>query len=106
KGHYIGRQAILHAKDAVCRRFSCLTLDDPSAIVMGKEPILADGRVVGYVTSAGFGYSVGRSLAYGYLPTEIAIPGAQVVVDYFGEECPATVTAEPLFDPERSRLTV
>ena len=35
---------------------------------MGKEPIRPDGRVVGYVTSAAYGYSIGRGIAYGYLP--------------------------------------
>ena len=37
-----------------------MTLDDPSAVVMGKEPIRYDGRVVCYATTAGYGYSVGR----------------------------------------------
>jgi glycine cleavage system aminomethyltransferase T/glycine/D-amino acid oxidase-like deaminating enzyme len=106
KGEFVGREALLRAKDNVCRRLSCLTLDDPSVVVMGKEPILAGGNVVGYVTSAGFGYSAGKSIAYGYLPAELAVPGTQVAVEYFGEACPATVAAEPLFDPERRRLTV
>ncbi|HEY7032297.1 MAG TPA: FAD-dependent oxidoreductase [Thermomicrobiales bacterium] len=106
KGDFVGRGAILAAKAEVRRRLSCLTFDDPSVIVMGKEPILADGRVVGYVTSAGFGYSVGQSIAYGYLPLELATPGAKVAIESFGDAYPATVAAEPLFDPRRLRLTV
>lgn len=105
KGDFIGREAVLRAGGEVCRRLSCLTLDDRSVIVMGKEPILASGRAVGYVTSAGFGYSVGQSIAYGYLPAELAMPGTRVSVEYFAEPQPATVTAEPLFDPTRQRLT-
>jgi glycine cleavage system aminomethyltransferase T/glycine/D-amino acid oxidase-like deaminating enzyme len=106
KGDFVGREALLQAKDHVCRRLSCLALDDPSVVVMGKEPILAGGRVVGYVTSAGFGYSVGKSIAYGYLPAELAASGTTLAVEYFGEAQPATVAAEPLFDPDRRRLTV
>ncbi len=106
KGDFVGRAAVLRAKELVCRRLSCLTLDNPSVVVMGKEPILAGGDVVGYVTSAGFGYAVGKSIAYGYLPAELAIPGTTVAVEYFGDAYPATVAAEPLFDPDRQRLTV
>jgi glycine cleavage system aminomethyltransferase T len=106
KGDFLGREALLRAKEQVCRRLSCLTLDDPSVVVMGKEPILSGGKVVGYVTSAAYGYSVGKSIAYGYLPAELAEPGTKVAVEYFGEAYPATVAAEPLFDPDRRRLTV
>ena len=66
--------------------------------------MLVDGRAVGYVTSAAFGYTVGRSIAYGWLPAELAAPGRTVEIESFGERLPATVAAEPLFDPEMSRL--
>ena len=39
---------------------------------MGKEPIWHDGRVVSYVTSAAYGYSIGQGIVYGYLPTALA----------------------------------
>jgi glycine cleavage system aminomethyltransferase T len=72
--------------------------------VLGKEPIFAGERVLGYVTSANYGYTVNRSLAYGYLPPEAAQAGTRVEVYYFGHRFPATVTPEPLFDPENVRL--
>ena len=71
---------------------------------MGREPIRADGAAVGYVTSAAFGYTVGRSIAYGWLPADVARPGTPVEIDSFGERLPATVVADPLFDPEMARL--
>ena len=73
---------------------------------MGKEPIFAAGgdQVLGYVTSANYGYSVQRSLAYGYLPVEYAGEGTKVEVYFFGDRYPATVNQEPLFDPENARL--
>ena len=43
-------------------------IDPRQVVVMGKEPVVVGDAVVGYVTSAGFGYSVGESLAYAYLP--------------------------------------
>lgn len=86
------------------RRLSCLCLNDPGVVVMGKEPVLADGAVVGYVTSAGYGYSAGESLAYAWLPAELAHEGATVAVEYFGRCCPANVVSEPRWDPQGLRL--
>ena len=61
-----------------------MTFDDPSVVVMGKEPIWHDGRVVSYVTSAAYGYSIGQGIVYGYLPTALAAHGTAVEVEYFG----------------------
>ena len=74
--------------------------------MLGKEPIVANGRAVGYVTSADMGYSVGQFIAYGYLPTALANQGQAVEISYFGEPLPATVADDPLFDPGMTRLKV
>jgi glycine cleavage system aminomethyltransferase T len=95
-------QAILERGGA--RRLSCMTLDDPAVVAMGKEPIWADGRVVAYVTSASYGYSIGRGIVYGYLPVDLAIEGTPVEVEYFGDRFAATVATEPLWDPKGERL--
>ena len=79
-------------------------LDDPSHVVMGKEPVLDGTERIGYVTSANFGYTVGKSIAYGYLPVERAGQGSRVEIEYFGRRYPATVSEEPLYDPAMSRL--
>jgi dimethylglycine oxidase len=105
KGEFIGRSAIAGRSEATAtRRLTCLIIDDPAAVVMGKEPVFLDGAPAGYVTSAAFGYSVGASIAYAWLPGDVAIPGRAVEIDYFGVRVPARVAAEPLFDPEMSRL--
>ena len=70
------------------------------------EPILIDGTKAGYVTSANFGYSVGKSIAYGYLPAEQATPGTRVAVRIFDREVEGAVSTEPIFDPTGSRLRV
>ncbi|MEM8604715.1 MAG: aminomethyltransferase family protein [Cyanobacteria bacterium P01_H01_bin.121] len=92
KGDFIGKEALLRRQEYATRKLCFLTLDDPAAIVMGKEPVLAqDGKVLGYVTSAGYGYSLGRTVAYAYLPLSYAAPGTAVTVQYFGEALAATV---------------
>jgi glycine cleavage system aminomethyltransferase T len=84
---------------------SCLVFDDPDIVVMGKEPIFDGARVLGYVTSANYGYTVRRSIAYGYLPVACAQVGTRVEVQFFGRRHAATVTGEPLYDPRNERLS-
>ncbi|HJZ45590.1 MAG TPA: FAD-dependent oxidoreductase [Roseiflexaceae bacterium] len=105
KGDFLGRDALIRAKErGLSRKLCCMVLDDSAHVVLGKEPIWADGQVVGYVSSATYGYSVGKSFAYGYLPIELASAGARVEIEYFGECYGATVAREPLFDPHGARL--
>ena len=100
-----GKSALLAARErGATRKLLPLLLDDPAAVVLGKEPIRADGEVVGYVTSAGYGYTIGRCIAYGYLPVALAAEGTKVEVEYLDERYAATVASEPLFDPKGERL--
>jgi glycine cleavage system aminomethyltransferase T/glycine/D-amino acid oxidase-like deaminating enzyme len=104
KDDFIGREALLRRRKSVGRRLACLTIDDPVQVVMGQEPVFLEGAAVGYVTSAAYGYSIGKGIAYAWLPAEIAQPGQPVQIGYFGERVPATVAEEPLFDPTMTRL--
>ncbi len=66
---------------------------------------MPDGdRCVGYVTSANYGYTVGKSIAYAYLPVDLAKQGTRLHVEYFGRRYGAEVVKEPLFDPAMTRL--
>lgn len=60
-------------------------------MLLGKEPVYVDGRAAGYVTSAGYGYTVGQALANAWLPVEYSRPGTPVEVEYFGERVPGSV---------------
>jgi glycine cleavage system T protein len=104
KGPFIGRDALAAAKRGVARRLRCLVADDPSVVLVGKEPILDGDRAIGYVTSAALGASVGQSILYGYLPVERAEIGTALEVYAEGERHGVTVAAEPLFDPRGERL--
>ncbi|HEV7896249.1 MAG TPA: glycine cleavage T C-terminal barrel domain-containing protein, partial [Planosporangium sp.] len=105
KGDFVGRAAIEGRSEATARRrLTCLTLDDPAAVVMGKEPVFVDGAPAGYVTSASYGYSIGRTVAYAWLPGAVSGPGTEVEIEYFGQRLPATVAAEPLFDAQMERI--
>jgi dimethylglycine oxidase len=104
KDDFVGRKAIAGiSDDTVSRRLSCLTVDDGRSVVLGHEPVYVDGRPAGYVTSAAFGHTVGRPIAYAWLPAAATV-GTRVEIEYFGTRIAATVAAEPLVDPEMTRL--
>ena len=84
-------------------RLACLVLDDPRSVVLGSEPVRIEGNVVGRVTSGGYGYTVGQSIAYAYIPSGCAA-GTPVEVDIFGAWISGKVAVEPLYDPTGSRV--
>jgi glycine cleavage system aminomethyltransferase T len=109
KEAFLGREATVARQGSVRRKLTCLLLDrEPGAstdsIALGKEPVFSGADCVGYVTSAAYGYTIGRSIAYAWLPAELSEPGQTLEVGYFDRRLPATVAAEPLFDPTMARL--
>ncbi|MGA3353587.1 MAG: FAD-dependent oxidoreductase [Acidimicrobiales bacterium] len=100
---FIGRQALASAGPPQ-RRLACLVLDDARMVVLGSEPVRVDGCPVGRVTSGGYGYTVGRSIAYAYLPAAELEPARRVEVGIFGRFVGGEVVAEPLFDPRSERI--
>ena len=89
--NYIGYEAL--QTRPVSKQLATLTVD-AGTVVMGKEPVFRGDEVVGYVSSANFGYTVGQSIALAYLPVEIAEPGTQLAVEYFGQRHPVKVVGE------------
>ncbi|PRY02323.1 GcvT family protein [Allonocardiopsis opalescens] len=107
KGDFVGRAALLErAGREPARRLATLTADDGASLLMGGEPVYAGGagEAVGYVTSASYGYTIGATVAYAWLPAGPAAPGTPVRVRYFDREVAATVAADVLVDPEMARL--
>ncbi len=102
---FIGREALLARKAEAGRpRLACLVLDDPRSVTLGNEPVRVDGAIVGRVTSGGYGYAVERSLAYAYLPPDLARVGLRSEIDVFGEWVGAEVVREPLWDARGERI--
>jgi 4-methylaminobutanoate oxidase (formaldehyde-forming) len=102
---FIGRDALLRAREAgATRRLVCVALSDAAAVTLGSEPVRMGGELAGRVTSGGYGFAVGRSLAYAYLPVAAAEPGTAVEVEVFGDWVAAEVVPEPAWDPSGERI--
>src|SRR5262249_29728853 len=68
-GEFIGRQAVLRARDlGGRRRLLQFKLEDPEPLLFHNEPVLRDGRVVGFLTSGGYGHALGAAIGLGYVP--------------------------------------
>ena len=109
KTGYVGQDGLEGKSDATAKRkLRCLTISSDKAVKtaaqpLAKEPVLHNGKAVGYVTSAAYGYTIGKPIAYAWLPTTIG-ENETVEIEYFGNKIAATVTPEPLFDPAMTRL--
>jgi glycine cleavage system aminomethyltransferase T/glycine/D-amino acid oxidase-like deaminating enzyme len=104
KASFVGKAALEgRTEENSTRRLRCLTVDDGRSLVLGKEPVFYKDLAVGYVTSAAYGYSVRKPIAYSYLPAEVSV-GDSVEIEYFGRRIMATVAQDPLYDPTMSRL--
>ncbi len=103
KGEFTGREALLEVREAgPARRLATFTCAGFAPLV-GGEAILYGGRVVGTTTSAGFGYTLGKTIALGYLPMEIGdAEGFQIEAYGIGYD----VVRGPrcLYDPRNSRM--
>ncbi len=105
KADFIGKAAALKEKtEGPQRTRVCMVVDATDTDVMGDEPIWVDGKVVGWVTSGGFGHFVDQSLAQGYIPTALVRPGLQLDIEILGERRPARLQMEPPFDPQAQRM--
>jgi glycine cleavage system aminomethyltransferase T len=100
KGEFIGRDALGEPR----QKLVCIVLDDPRAVALGSEPVRCGDEIVGRVTSGGFGYAVGASIAFAYVPVEHTAPGTPVALDIFGDWIDGEVRAEPLYDPSGARV--
>ncbi|MDC9721059.1 MAG: glycine cleavage T C-terminal barrel domain-containing protein, partial [Gammaproteobacteria bacterium] len=97
---YIGKAAALaELKQPPKRRLVSFVVDVMDADVVADEPIWKDGTVVGFVTSGGYAHFSEKSVALGFVPTQMIEEGALFEIEILGEMRPATLYTACLFDP-------
>jgi 4-methylaminobutanoate oxidase (formaldehyde-forming) len=110
--HFLGREAIeKQANSRLRKKLACFVCDDPDVVLLGRETILRNAEQVGYLTSGGFGYSVGRPIGLGYvrksdgLDDDFLRAGRYELI-VAQERVPCRITLEPLYDPANARVKV
>jgi 4-methylaminobutanoate oxidase (formaldehyde-forming) len=107
---FLGRRALEKMNGTVpAKRFAGFTVVDPEIVLLGRETILRDGATVGYLTSGGYGYTVGKSIGYGYVRAAdgvsddfLASGNYELVVAM--QRTPARIHLEPLYDPSGEKV--
>jgi 4-methylaminobutanoate oxidase (formaldehyde-forming) len=107
---FIGRRALEKINGTPpAKRFVGFTVDDPGIVLLGRETILRNGEPVGYLTSGGHGYTVGKAIGYGYVRNAGGVDDGflgsgdyELVVAM--ERTPARIHREPLYDPKGERV--
>lgn len=105
-----GREALERQRgEGIRKRFTCFTVDDPATVLHGRETIYRDGEVVGYLTSAGWGYTVERAIGYGYVAGHANVDKAYLEngsyeLEVALERVPCSLHMRPLYDPRMERV--
>jgi 4-methylaminobutanoate oxidase (formaldehyde-forming) len=110
-GGFVGREALLRQRgEGVRRRLAVVILDDPEPLMYHNEPILRDGRIVGRITSAAFGHTIGRSIGLGYVTRDDGpvtgdwLAEARWEIEVALEPRTASVSLRPPYDPTGARI--
>ena len=97
------------ANSLLRKRLGCFICDDPSIVLLGRETILRDGAQVGYLTSGGFGYTIGKPIGLGYIRkpdglNEDYIRAGNYELVVAQERVTCRVALKPLYDPANARV--
>jgi glycine cleavage system T protein len=107
---FLGRRALEAAQGEPRKKaFAGFTVDNPDIVLVGRETILRNGEPVGYLTSGGYGYTLGKNIGYGYVRDTAGLDDAfladgryELVVAM--ERTPAKIHFEPLYDSTGARV--
>ena len=108
KAGFIGRDAVLRKREAgLQRRLVQFRLTDPGPLLYHNEPVMRDGKVVGHLTSGGYGHTLGAAMGMGYVPcageTVADLLASQFEIDVMGQRVKAEASLKPFYDPSGAR---
>lgn len=105
KAGFIGRDAVLRQRNQKPEwQFAGFVVRSVDADPLPSDPILLNGEVVGYVTTAGEAFRIGGRVALGYVRGGLARVGETFAIEVLGTPCEAVVTPIPFYDPANERL--
>ena len=111
---FLGREALAaQRRDGVASRLAGFRVDDPDVVLLGRETIYRDGERVGWLTSGGFGHSLGVGLGLGYVSAPAKEPATprtlregRYELEVATRRVAATIHFRPSFDPDAKRVRV
>lgn len=88
---------------------AAFTVTDSNVVLLGRETILRNGVFAGYLTSGGFGYTIGKPVGYGYVRNDEGVTGdflreGKYELIVANERFAAELHMEPLYDPQNVKV--
>ena len=102
---FVGRAALEEVRNRpLGRRLVSFTVENKGVVLLGRETIYRNGVQVGYLTSGGFGHSVGMPVGLGYVSNKGGVDKAfieqgEYELEVTGALVPAKVHFRPVYDP-------
>ena len=108
KSNFIGRDAVLRKKEiGLNMRMVQFKLTDPKPLLYHNEPIIRDGKIVGFLSSGNYGHHLGGAIGLGYVPcageTAADVLASNYEIDVAGTRVHAEVSIKPMYDPKGTR---
>ena len=85
------------------KRLATFTTDREDVVLLGRETILRNGETVGYLTSGGYGYTIGKPIGLGYVRHPEPETGRYELM-VANEAVAANIGFEPLYDPQNLKV--
>ena len=105
KSKFIGSEALRDKlQSGVDIKIVYLEVDVDNADPRGNEPVYYNDKIVGVVTSGGYGFRVKKSLAFAYVNSDLATEGQEFFISIQGQKRKAKVLHLPAYDPENKKL--
>ncbi len=109
---FIGKEAIARQKETkswMKKRLVQFLLQDPDAMLYHHEPIWQNGKLVGHLSSANYGHTLGGSVGLGYVYSEDIIDkqiiqGSKFEIDVAGVRIPAKASLSAMYDPKAEQM--
>ena len=108
KSNFIGRDAVLRKKEiGLNMRMVQFKLTDPKPLLYHNEPIIRDGKIVGFLSSGNYGHHLGGAIGLGYVPcageTAADVLASNYEIDVAGTRVHAEISIKPMYDPKGTR---
>ena len=110
-GGFIGREAVLaqKARGPLTRRLLQVLVRDPEPLMFHAEVVLRDGREVGYVRAASYGFTLGGAVGLAMIDAREPLDQAWIdrgtwEVEIAGTRYPAVASLRPMYDPSMARI--
>lgn len=107
---FLGRDALLAQQQVPLKKMLCaFSVDDSHCVLLGRETIFRNGERVGWLTSGGFGHTIGKPIGYGYVRCPQGVDrdylaSGSYELEVATERIPCTLQLVPFYDPKMQRI--